>query len=120
MKPEQIFQELIQLAEKMEITVKVQNLRKAGIHVESGLCKVKNEWVYILDKHKSMRDKIDLLLECLAPKEHENIYVVPAIREMLNKEKEKLAKKAMATVVDEKGIEKAEHPNNKEDLSTAT
>lgn len=92
MKPDQIYQSLIELAEKIKITVKDQNLRKAGIHVKSGLCKVKDEWFYIMDKHKSVRNKIDLLATCLAPMNHENIYVIPAIRELLNKEKAKQLK----------------------------
>lgn len=87
MKPDQIYQGLLELAEKMEITVKAQNLRKAGIHVKSGLCKVKDEWFYIMDKHKSLKAQIDLITTCLAPMAHENIYVIPAIRELLNKKK---------------------------------
>jgi hypothetical protein len=92
MKPDQVYQGLIELAEKLEITVKAQNLRKAGIHVKSGLCKVKEELFYIMDKHKSIRAKIDLISTCLAPMAHENIYVMPNIRELLNKKKAKLQK----------------------------
>ena len=85
MKPENLYQELKDLAEKLEITVKEENLKKAGIHVNSGLCKVKGEQLFIMDKHKKVKEKIDLLAECLSQMDHEDIYVIPAVRELLSK-----------------------------------
>ena len=89
MKPEQIYQELRDLAEKFEITVSEQNLRTPGINVKSGLCKVKGKDLFIMDKHKSIHKKIKILATQLADMPHENIYLIPAIREMLNKYVEK-------------------------------
>ena len=86
MKPEQIYQELIDLAEKLQITVSEQNLRKTGVKAKSGLCKVKGKYIFIMDKHKSLHKKIDLLSENLAIVPHENIYIKPAIRELLDKQ----------------------------------
>ena len=89
MKPEQIYQELKDLAEKLEITVSEQNLRTAGIQVKSGLCKVKGKNMFIMDKHKSLRKKIELLATQLSQLPHEGIYVVPAVREILERSVEK-------------------------------
>jgi ABC-type enterochelin transport system substrate-binding protein len=89
MKPEQIYQELKDLAEKLMLTVSEQNLRTAGIKVKSGLCKVKGKDMFIMDKHKSIHKKIKILATQLADMPHENIYLLPAIREMLNKYVEK-------------------------------
>ncbi len=89
MKPEQIYQELKDLAEKLALTVSEQNLRTAGIKVKSGLCKVKGKDMFIMDKHKSIHKKIKILTAQLADMPHENIYLIPAIREMLNKYVEK-------------------------------
>jgi len=85
MKPEQIYQELKDLAEKLEITVSEQNLRTAGIKVKSGLCKVKGKNIFIMDKHKSIHKKIDTLASQLAIFPHEDLYLMPAIREILEK-----------------------------------
>jgi len=85
MKPEQIYQELKDLAEKLEITVSEQNLRTAGIKVKSGLCKVKGKNLFIMDKHKSIHKKIDTLASQLAIFPHEDLYLMPAIREILEK-----------------------------------
>ena len=87
MKPEQLYQELKNLAEKLEITVSEQNLRKTGVRARSGLCKVRDKLCYIMDKHESIHRKIELLSECLSEMPHEDIFVIPAVRDLLNKPK---------------------------------
>ncbi len=88
MKPEQIYQELKDLAEKLEITVSEQNFRNTGIKVKSGACNVKGKNMFIMDKHKSIHKKIDLLATHLAQLPLENLYIVPAVREMLDRVRE--------------------------------
>ncbi len=87
MKPEEIYQQLKELAEKLDIAVSEQNFRNTGIKVKSGLCKVKGKTMFIMDKHESVYKKNKLLASCLSRMPHENIYVVPAIREMLTPRK---------------------------------
>ena len=87
MKPDHIYQELKDLAEKLSITVSEQNFRNAGIKVKSGLCKVKGANMLIVDKHKSIHKKIKILASLLADIPHENVFIVPAIRELLDKYK---------------------------------
>ena len=43
--------------------------------------------MFVMDKHKSIREKIRLLSELLADTPHENIFIVPAVRELLEKHK---------------------------------
>ena len=88
MKPEQVYQELKDLAEKLDINVSEQNFRTAGIAVKSGLCKVKGQNMFIMDKHKSIQKKIKILTAHLAEISNENVFIVPAIRELLEKQKE--------------------------------
>ena len=87
MKPEQIYQELKELAEKLNIDVSEENLRITRVKAQSGLCKVKGQQRFIMDKHKSIHDKIELLADCLAQMPHEDLYVVPAVREVLHQYK---------------------------------
>ena len=88
MKPDHVYQELKDLAEKLEINVSEQNFRNTGIRVKSGLCKVKGKDMLILDKHESMHKKINILASHLARIPHENFFIVPAIRDLLEKQKE--------------------------------
>jgi hypothetical protein len=90
MKPEQIYNELKNLAEKLEIKISEQNLRKTGIHVNSGLCKIKGEKFIILDKNEKVFDKIEIISSILCEMPHEDIYLIPAVRELLNKKGKKI------------------------------
>ena len=85
MRPEQLYQSLKDLAEKMGVTVLEHNFRTAGIRVQSGLCKVKGKKHFIMDKHKSIYTKNEILASCLCEMPHEDIYIVPAVREFLKK-----------------------------------
>ena len=89
MKPEELYQELKDLAEKLAITVSEQNLRTAGIKVKSGLCKVKGKDLFVMDKHQSIHKKIRILAAQLAVMPHEDVYVMPTVRETLIKYGEK-------------------------------
>jgi hypothetical protein len=89
MKPDQLYQELKDLAERIHITVLEQNLKTSGIKVKSGLCTVKGKQIFIMDKHKSVHKKIRILAEQLATMPLEDLYIIPAVRELLNKAGEK-------------------------------
>jgi len=85
MKPEQIYQDLKELAEKLDISVTEQSFRQTAVKAKSGLCTVKGQQRFILDRHKTIYEKNELLAACLGKMPHEDIYVVPAVRELLNK-----------------------------------
>ncbi len=85
MKPEEIYQNLKDLTDRLGVTVSDQNFRKAGIKVKSGHCIVMDKQYFIMDKHKTLKDKIDILLSFLITMDHEDLYLLPNIRELLNK-----------------------------------
>ncbi len=85
MKPDKLYQELKELAEKLGITVAEQNFRNTGIRVKSGFCKIKDQDHCIIDKHIKVNKKADVLAECINEHPHEDIYVVPAVREYLER-----------------------------------
>ena len=85
MKPEQMYQHLKELAEKMGIQVSEHSFRNAGIPVRSGLCKIKGENFFIMDKNLRINKKVELLAECLSREPHEEIYILPAIRDLFSK-----------------------------------
>ena len=87
MKPEQIYASLRELAEKLEIEVSEQNFKPSGIRVTSGLCRIKGRSVYLMDKHKPVKKKIKLLAAELARHPHEDIFIVPVLRDLLAKYK---------------------------------
>jgi len=85
MKPEQIYQELKDLSEKLGIAVLEENFRKTAVKAKSGFCKVKGKNVFIMDKQKPIHDKVELLASCISKMPHEDVFVVPAVRELISK-----------------------------------
>lgn len=85
MKPEQLYQHLKDLAEKLGVNVREQNLRHSGLRVRSGFCKVKGQPVYIMSKHLNIHRKNEKLATFLNRFSCEGIYVVPAVREFLQR-----------------------------------
>ena len=83
MKPEQTYQDLKELAEKLGVGVSEQNFRSTGIKAKSGLCKVKGKNIIFIDKKLSLQDKIEILASCLSKLPHEDVFMIPALREFL-------------------------------------
>lgn len=87
MKPEQIYVELKNLSEKLNITISEQSFRKTGIKVKSGFCIVKGKNYFIIDKDLSTYKKNELIAEYLSTLDYDNIYLVPAVRDFINMNK---------------------------------
>lgn len=85
MKPEQIYQELQDLAEKLGMTVSEQSFRTSGIPVKSGFCVIKGKMHCIIDKNITLHKKTRVLAQSLFDLPHENLYVVPAVRDIIHK-----------------------------------
>lgn len=83
MRPEQIYQELKNVAEKLGLNVAEKSFRNLGITVRSGFCRIKNENKFLMDKHKTLERKIDILAAELNTYDLESIYIIPAVRDIL-------------------------------------
>lgn len=92
MKLEQLYNSLKELAEKLGITVLEQSFKNTGIKVKSGFCKVKGQQLLIVDKHKSIYSKVDILASFLSDLTLEDVYIVPAVRDVLDRHKTKIKK----------------------------
>ena len=129
MQSDKILSELKGLAEKIGIKVTEQVLKSPGIHVRSGLCKVRGEDRFILDKKLNMTSKIDLLADCLCMQDTNGVFLIPQIRDLLAKHKKRsqvlqqeeaqetgnLSSDFEARVQD--GTEETSDPDSKEDWS---
>jgi hypothetical protein len=89
MKPEQIYQELKNISEKLGIAVLEKNFKTAGIKVKSGFCRVKDEEQFFIDKNKRITKKVRILASFISTLKHEDIYVIPTVREIIEKYKTK-------------------------------
>jgi len=85
MKPEQLYQNLQDLAEKFSITVSEKNFRNTGIKVKSGFCRVKDKNFFIIDKHIPIFKKNNILASYLSKMTYEDVYIIPVVRDFLDK-----------------------------------
>jgi hypothetical protein len=83
MKPAELYQQLQEIALKLNILVSEQNLKVTGVNAKSGLCRVKGQQVFIMDKHLTTREKVETLSECLRQMPLDDIYLMPSIRRYL-------------------------------------
>jgi hypothetical protein len=84
MEPEKAYEHLVKIAEQLNISVRCDDLRQSGFAVRSGLCKIRGERVFIMDTAKNTAEKVRLLADCLSQMNLEGIYVLPAVRILLD------------------------------------
>lgn len=85
MKRIELYQHLVEIAAKLGITVSEQNFRATNVNAVSGLCHIKDQPVFIIDKHLAAHEKIEFLAACLRSMPMEDIYIVPAVRDYLDR-----------------------------------
>ena len=83
--PEEIFQNLILLADKLSVDVRQENFRVTQTKIKSGYCRIKGKDCYIIDKHLPINQKVNLLGAFLTRRPLEDIYVLPALRQFLDR-----------------------------------
>ena len=79
-----LLEELKNAAEKLGLSVREERLlREVGYRVRSGSCRVRGEEVIFLDRGLPTNAQIDVLLDELAGRSLESIYLSPAARALL-------------------------------------
>ena len=84
MKPAKTYALLVELAHKFSIEVVEQNFKATGLPVNSGMCKVGQQTKIVIDKHKTIAEKIDIIVDCLREYDTESVYIVPALRDIFS------------------------------------
>ncbi len=85
MKRREIYRHLTEAAEKAGIRVIEQNLKATGVNAKSGLCRLKGEPVFIMDKNLTINEKIQTLASGLKQIRLEDIYIMPAVRDIIER-----------------------------------
>ncbi len=86
--PEQValLEELKGVAEKLGIVVREERLlREVGYRVRSGRCRVGEEEVIFLDRNLPIDSHIDVMIDELAVRGYEDVYLSPATRSLLDR-----------------------------------
>ena len=60
-------------------------LREVGYRVRSGLCRVRGEDVIFLDRNLPPEERVQVLVDGLAGRDVETVYLSPALRRLLER-----------------------------------
>jgi len=82
-----IIEELEELIKRFGVQIRYEPIKQDedSINVVGGLCLLKGEYVLIINSKAAIRDKIRALGMALKHFDHENIYMLPVLRELLNR-----------------------------------
>ena len=83
MDEEVILSRLEELAEKLEILVRDENINIEESSSTGGLCRVEGKYILILNSKATVKEKIQVMIEALNQFDLSDIYVKPVIRELL-------------------------------------
>jgi len=84
MNDEIILSYLEELAEKLEILVRDENINIEESSSSGGLCRVEGKHVIILNSKASVKEKIQVMITALQQFDLTDMYVKPIIRELLD------------------------------------
>ena len=78
-----ILQNLEGIAEKLNLKVSYENLRKLRVLSKGGLYRFKDDKTVLIEKSLILSEKIDTLADALAQFDLEEIFIPPAVRKIL-------------------------------------
>ena len=80
-----LLSQLEELARALEIEVRYEPLKREGSFFPGGLCRIRGEYVLILNSMATTEDKIQTLAKAVNRFDLGRIYLRPGIREFLDK-----------------------------------
>jgi hypothetical protein len=83
-----LLSQLEELAEKLEILVRDENINIEESSSSGGLCRVEGKHVIILNSKATVKEKIQVMIAALQQFDLTDLYVKPVIRELLEGYKE--------------------------------
>ena len=78
-----ILQQLEELAERLGVKVIYESLSQEEFVIRSGTCTLRGQLLALIDQKLSAADRIRVLADCLARFDLSTIYLVPAVRELI-------------------------------------
>ncbi|PKN04142.1 MAG: hypothetical protein CVU74_08405 [Deltaproteobacteria bacterium HGW-Deltaproteobacteria-9] len=82
MQEETLLQQLEELAGKLEIFVRDENISMDETSVTGGLCRVEGQYIVILNSKANVEDKIQVMIKALQQFNLDDIYIKPAVRRL--------------------------------------
>ena len=78
-----LLQQIEELAERLGVKVLYEGLDQQEFVVKSGTCTLRGQLVAIIDDRLTSGDRIRVLADCLSRFDLSTVYLVPAVRELI-------------------------------------
>ena len=83
---EALCEELKEVARRLGVQIREETLlREVGYHVRSGTCRVRGEAVIFLERSLPAAERVQVLVDGLAGRDVETLYLSPALRRLLER-----------------------------------
>ena len=83
MEEETLLYQLEELAEKLGVTVRCENISMEESTSTGGLCCVKGEYIILMHSRATVKEKIKVMIEALRHFDLGDIYIKPVIRQLV-------------------------------------
>jgi hypothetical protein len=80
-----LINQLEELAGKLGIEIRYGNIPGEDSHRMGGLCRVNGKYILIIHSRLTVKEKIGILTKTLKGFEMDDVFVIPVIRELLDK-----------------------------------
>lgn len=80
--------QLEELADRLGILVRDENINLDDVSSSGGLCLVEGQYILILNSRTTVQEKIQVAIKALRQFDLSDVYVKPFIRELLEESKE--------------------------------
>ncbi len=88
MNDEILLSQFEELAERLEILVRDENINLEESFTAGGLCRVDGKYILILNSKATINEKIQVMIKTLQQFDLDTIYVKPVLRELLEGHKD--------------------------------
>jgi hypothetical protein len=88
MNNEILLNQLIELAGKLEISVREENLNTEESSSAGGLCRVEGKYILMLNSKSPLKEKNRVMIRALQQFDLHEIYIKPAVRALLEEDEE--------------------------------
>jgi hypothetical protein len=85
-----LLNQMKELAGKLGIEIRYGNIAVEESHRTGGLCRVKGKYVLIMHSRLTVKEKIVVITKTLKGFEMDDVYIIPVIRELLDKSGERI------------------------------
>ena len=80
-----IVQHLEEIAEKVNLKVNYENLRKLHIFSKGGFYRLQEDHIVLIENSLNLSEKVEILADALGNYDLEDVYMPPAVRKILDR-----------------------------------